>query len=248
MRRVLRVVALGALVASATIAPGGASTSGRDGIPRFNHVFVVVMENLDYGPAMSTPGIARIASRWAVATNYYGVSHPSLPNYLALAAGSTFGVASDCVTCYITAPNLFGQLAAAGDSYDAFFEGVPSSCFLGPWGGTGYASKHNPFRYFNDVRASTSICSHLQPLSRLAPLLKGPAKSVPQFVWVTPDLCHDGHDCSPTTAAAWLAPFVNSVTASKALIIRRGANEQDHFIRLVHAQSVSADRKLATTI
>lgn len=184
--------------------------------PHFTHVFEVVMENLGYQQAMQTPELAALAHRWAYASNYYAVSHPSLPNYLALVAGNTFGVSSDCVTCYVRAPNLFSQLARRHVSFDAYLEGVPSSCYLDPWGGNDYASKHNPFRYFIDVRSSPKLCSHLRPLSELGGVLGRRSSAVPRFVWVTPNLCHDGHDCAPSVAAMWLGSFVREVTASAA--------------------------------
>jgi hypothetical protein len=207
------LLSLAALPSASSAAPGA---TGRHGVPAFHHVFVVVMENLDYQSAMATPGLAHLAATWALATNSYGVSHPSLPNYLALTGGSTFSITSDCVNCYVNAPNLFSQLANSRHSFDAFLEGVPGSCYLSPWGGVDYASKHNPLRYFDNVRSSATLCSHLRPLTQLEPLLRGPSSAVPDFVWVTPDLCHDGHDCTPTTAATWLTTFVRSVTSSAA--------------------------------
>lgn len=209
-----------ALVASSSVS--GASTSVasphnvRHDLPSFHHIFEVVMENLDYTSAQETPGFSRLAHTWAQATNYFGVSHPSLPNYLALTAGSTFGITSDCVTCYISSPNLLSQLMLARISNGEFMEGVPGRCYLQPWGGVEYASKHNPFRYFVSVRRSKAACSHLLPLSRLSPILRMPSQDVPRFVWVTPNLCHDGHDCSPGASATWLTTFVHTVTASPA--------------------------------
>jgi len=212
--------ALIALVGVANaVVPGAGAQQGEFGlnpIPAFAHVFVVVMENRSYQSVMGYPPIARLAARGGVATNYDAVSHPSLPNYLALSGGSTFGVTSDCVTCYIQAPNLFSQLAGAHISYDAYFEGAPVPCFLATYGGNDYASKHNPFRYYDNVRSSPSICSHLRPYGDFAPTLARPAAKVPSFLWVTPDLCHDGHDCSTAVAATWLTGFVNRVTSSAA--------------------------------
>jgi len=195
--------------------PRSASSAPRS-VPSLSHVFVVVMENRSYADALADPGVARLAARWALATNYYAVSHPSLPNYLALTGGSTFGVTSDCVTCFVGAPNLLSELAAAHVSAAAYFEGVPGPCYLAPWGGTGFASKHDPFRYFRDVRASRTLCGALRPYSELASVLARPAASVPRFVWVTPNLCNDGHDCSTAVASAWLTRFVARVTASAA--------------------------------
>jgi len=209
-----------ALVVGATlVGPSARATEaqyGRNGVVGFLHVFVVVMENRSEQSVMANPAMARLAARGGVATNYDAVAHPSLPNYLALAAGSTFGITSDCVTCYVSAPNLFSQLAGAHVSFDAYLEGAPGSCFLATYGGHDYASKHNPFRYFNNVRSSPALCSHLRPYGALAATLSGPASQVPSFVWVTPTLCHDGHDCATAVAATWLTGFVNQVTASAA--------------------------------
>jgi phospholipase C len=176
-----------------------------------------MMENLGYGPAMSTAALASLAGRYASAANYWAVSHPSLPNYLALTSGSTWGITSDCTACYVSGPNLGEQLSTAGVSWGAFFEGVPSACYLDPYSARGdYAGKHNPFRYYTDIRDSPTLCAHLRPFSQLSRALAGPAGSVPRFVWVTPNLCHDGHDCPAATAAAWLQRFVTSIVRTAA--------------------------------
>lgn len=181
----------------------------------YDHVIVVVMENLSYASALETPGFAALAHRFAYDSDAYGVSHPSLPNYLALAGGSTFGITSDCTACYVDADNLGAQLSDAHLSWDDFNEGLPSACFLGPYAGE-YAGKHDPFRYFVDVRRSESLCAHLVGLAPLlADLRRGPS-ALPQFSFVTPNLCHDGHDCAPDVAAAWLTGFLGDVTTSRA--------------------------------
>ncbi|MCU1491869.1 MAG: acid phosphatase, partial [Acidimicrobiaceae bacterium] len=190
--------------------------AARSGVPAFRHLFVVVMENLGYGSAMATPGLTSLASRYGLATDYYAVSHPSLPNYIGLTSGSTWGITSDCTTCYVGAPNLFSQLSAAHVSYDAYIQGIPSSCYLNSYGGVDYAGKHDPFMYYDNVRSSRSLCSHIQPYPALSGLLSGPASKVPAFVWVTPNLCNDGHDCPASSAAAWLTSYVASVTRSAA--------------------------------
>ncbi len=195
--------------------PGG----GREGVPAFSHLFVVVMENLDRQGALAVPTVADLAQRYASADAWYAVSHPSLPNYLALVSGSTWKVRSDCAACFQQGPNLAGQLSAAGITWGAYFEGMPGSCFLAPQSPDGsYAAKHDPFAYFADVRSNPAECAHLQPLTALTPLLVpgAPASGVPRFVWVTPDLCHSGHDCGPYAGGSWLAGFVARVTASAA--------------------------------
>src|SRR5487761_2591981 len=191
-RRTRRGVPAAAARAAAGPGPVTAPAGAQPAVPSFAHVFVIVMENRDYATALADPGVA------------------------ALARGATFGVTSDCVTCYVNAPNLASQLGAAGVSFGAYLEGTPRTCFLAPYGGTGYAAKHNPFQYFTNVRASASLCARLHPLRALGPQLGGPAARVPRVVWITPNLCHDGHDCATATASAWLRGEVGAITRSAA--------------------------------
>lgn len=173
------------------------------------------MENLGYSQAMATTGFASLARRYASASDYFAASHPSLPNYLALAAGSTFGTTSDCLTCFVNADNLGAQLSEAHISWGAYLQSVAGPCYLGTSYGV-YAAKHNPFRYFTDIRSNASWCSHLLPLHQLTGELAGPAAAVPRFVWVSPNVCNDGHSCPVATAATWLDGFVGEVTRSSA--------------------------------
>ncbi len=193
------------------------TTTQAPALSSLSHVFVVVMENLGASQALGTAQIAAVARRYAYTTAWYAASHPSLPNYLALASGSTWGVTSDCTSCIQSGADLGAQLSQAGVSWGAYFENMPSPCYLGPESPDGlYAQKHDPFAYFADIRSDPALCAHLQPFTALPPLLSGPATAVPRFVWVTPNLCDSGHDCSPSAAGAWLERFVSEVTASSA--------------------------------
>src|SRR5437868_15231011 len=79
-------------------------------VPAFDHVFVIVMENHSYaeiiGNTREAPYINQLAGQYGLAGNYFAVSHPSLPNYLSLVGGDTFGITTDCTTCFLTGPNL----------------------------------------------------------------------------------------------------------------------------------------------
>ncbi|HET9154234.1 MAG TPA: alkaline phosphatase family protein [Solirubrobacterales bacterium] len=93
-----------------------------------------MLENREYEEVLGNPEVPylqHLAEKGAVATNYYGVSHPSLPNYLALFAGSTFGITEDCTDCVVTGPNLATQLSRAGISWRAYMETMPEPCYSG---------------------------------------------------------------------------------------------------------------------
>ena len=229
-------------------------------MPTLDHVVVVVMENLGYRAALSEPGFAALAAQGARLDGYDAVAHPSLPNYLALDTGSTHGIASDCTTCYVGGPDLAQQLAAAGIAWDGYFEAMPSPCYLG--GSVGrYAAKHNPFRYVTGVRSDRAVCDRLRPFSDIDAPLTGPPGSLPRFVWVTPDICHDGHDCGPAIAGAWLAGFVQRVTASPSWDARSAlfvtwdeaeggdtAGGGGHVLSFVISPSVPAGRRVTTAL
>jgi phosphatidylinositol-3-phosphatase len=170
------------------------------------------MENRDftgvYGSA-DAPYINRLAARSGVALQSYAVSHPSLPNYLALLAGSTFGITSDCTDCSVVAPNLASQLTAAHIGWRAYMEDMPTPCFAGASYG-GYAKKHDPFMYFRNIATDPAACANVVPFARLNKDIASPA-GLPAFTWITPNLCHSGHDCSNASSDAWLAGLVPAV-------------------------------------
>ncbi|HEY6398650.1 MAG TPA: alkaline phosphatase family protein, partial [Solirubrobacteraceae bacterium] len=173
------------------------------------HIAVIVMENHEYGDIIGSPSapfINRLARRYGLARGMYAISHPSLPNYLALAAGATFGRTSDCTTCTVGATSVSDQFARAGISWRAYMEGLPRPCYTGAVAG-GYAKKHNPFVYFTHLVSSPSSCvNDIVPLARLA--LDEHSPMLPRFIWITPNLCHDMHDCDVVTGDRFLARLV----------------------------------------
>ncbi len=195
-----------------------AAPPGPGGVPAFRHIFVVVMENLGYRAALRLPRVAALARRGAVATRYFAVTHPSLPNYLALTSGHR-QVRNDCWFCVVHASNLGAQASAAGVSWGAYMEGLPHACWLGAFWPFGlYVGKHDPFRYYASVRDSAALCAHIQPLRALTAVLPGGA--VPRLSWITPNLCNDMHSCPAWIGSRWLAAFVPRILASPAW--RRG--------------------------
>ena len=189
---------------------------GSGTLPNFSHVFLIVMENEESTGIMGNSAAAYInalAGGHGLATEYFAVSHPSLPNYLALTAGSTFGIASDCTGCYVNATNIADQVESSGRSWKAYMESMPSSCYVGD--AYPYMQKHNPFIYYNDIRTNPARCAeHVVPFTQLSTDLTN--GTVPNFAWITPNMCNDMHDCSIATGDAWLAKVVPGILASSA--------------------------------
>ncbi len=198
----------------ATLPPGATGTGTPTSIPGFSHIFVIMMENKEYSTVMGSsaaPYINSLAHQYGVAANYYGITHPSLPNYLELLGGSTFGIKTDCsphpASCHVNAPNLVDQLERAHKSWRAYMEDMPGPCFVG--NAYPYAARHNPFIYFDDIRNDPARCANIVPLTNFAHDLA--TDNLPDFVWITPNLCHDMHDCGVSAGDTWLQNFLPQI-------------------------------------
>jgi hypothetical protein len=171
-------------------------------------VAVIVMENEEYGDVIgsrSAPYVNRLAASYALATGMYAISHPSLPNYLALTGGSTFGVSSDCTACSVHPTSIVDQLEGAHLSWKAYMEGLPHPCFTGSDAGD-YAKKHDPFAYYTPVADTGARCSRIVSLAQLGADER--KRALPRLLWITPNLCHDMHDCSVATGDRFLSALV----------------------------------------
>jgi hypothetical protein len=159
------------------------------------HVFVIVMENSSYSGLLGNPDapwINQAARTYELATNYYGVAHPSQPNYLALTSGSIQGVRSD-ETITVDAPNLVDQLETHGHSWKAYMQSLfahGNTDKLVPQAGD-YVRKHDPFVSYADIQHNPARMASIVDFSQFAIDLQ--ANTVPDFAWISPDLCHDTH-------------------------------------------------------
>jgi hypothetical protein len=179
-------------------------------VPRFSKVAVLFLENHGYRQVIGSrqaPFLNRLARQGALATHYYAVAHPSLPNYLAITTGSTGGVSTDSNSYESSAPSLAGQLQAAGISWKAYFEGIPSPGFEGR-AFLDYTKHYNPFAYseqIGDGAARTRVVG----FGSLRHDLR--AGVLPRFSWIAPDLMHDGHNGSVRASDRFVSRLVPRV-------------------------------------
>src|SRR5664279_3906116 len=142
---------------------------------RFDHVTVIVLENHNFDDALyngPSPFLRQLAQEQGLATLYFGVAHPSLPNYLALIGGDDFGIRDDRPSCFasdiapstacnkIAGDSLVGQLKEAGLSFAIYAETLPATgslVYTAPGGVEGalYAQKHNPVPYFEKLASDS---------------------------------------------------------------------------------------------
>jgi hypothetical protein len=190
---------------SSTIAP---TVTPKPLVPNFQHIAIIMFENKEFGSVIGNslmPTFNRLASEYTLLTQYYAIRHPSLPNYIALMGGDTFGIDRSCNDCFIDAPSLPDLIEQSGRTWKTYQEDMPSPCFLGDT--DVYVQKHNPFVYFDPIRLNPERCNRsVVPLTELqTDILAG---SLPNFMFIKPNLCNDSHNCTLDISDAWLTDLL----------------------------------------
>lgn len=170
--------------------------------------FMVENHSLDQ-MRTSMPYVHQLATTYAYATNYTAIRHPSLPNYIAIASGSTKGITddSDPSAHRLRGKTVFDQAIALGKTAKIYADAMTSNCQR--TSSYPYAVKHNPWPYFVDGRAN---CRRNDvALSRLESDVD--AGTLPNAGMVIPDLIHDAHDSSLETSDAWIKTQIEQIQA-----------------------------------
>src|SRR4051794_24278539 len=198
----MRRLAAAALIVLAVVAVAASAVAGRGSSAPLNaarpvllnRVAVLVLENRSAGQVIgnpSAPYLNGLARRGALATHYYAITHPSLPNYLALTTGGHTRVNHDCTHCRNSARSLASQREAAGISWRAHFEDKGSGLATRVVPRSPYNPHYNPFAYPRALRAPdpasdvTGFASLHHDLAQ---------RSLPRFAWIAPNVWHDGHN------------------------------------------------------
>lgn len=171
-------------------------------------VLVFVEENHTLGEMRAgMPFTSGLARRFGHAANYHAIAHPSLPNYLAMVGGRTFGVTDDLPppAHRLHGPSVFGQALARGRSAAVYAESMAGNCATADHGA--YAVRHNPWAYFVGERR---LCRRYDmPISRLGPAIAH--GRLPNVGMVVPDVHHDAHSGSLLTADAWFHRWMTRI-------------------------------------
>lgn len=196
---------------SASAAPSASSASAATAAP--TKVLTIMEENHSFSEARAgMPYLTSLAKRYSYARHFRAVSHPSLPNYIAIAGGGTFGVKTD--TEPIPSPKIgshhsvFGRALAAGKTAKVYAESMSGSC-SGALGG-GYAPKHNPWVYFGAEKKSCS--TYDVPATSF--LADAKANALPNAGMLIPNQGDDAHNGTLAAADNWLKARLPTVLGS----------------------------------
>lgn len=203
--------------------PGPAPTA-------IQHVIVVMLENLSYNQVVGSanaPYETSLAGQCGIAPDYFGATHTSAANYLAISAGE-FPSASppgcgSVKACADSSNNLYNQLTTAGLSWGGFMESMPSAC--DPNASGGYKIGHDPIIFYTDITAAECHAGDVGVSDLTAQSgafwndLQNQA--LPSFSWITPSLADDnegsGNQAQNEQAAdTWLQNFLGTVQQSSS--------------------------------
>jgi len=196
--------------AAAPKAAGAAASVGRH--PR--KLLTIVEENHSFSRARAgMPYLWSLGVRYGYATHYSAISHPSLPNYLAIVAGTTFGIADDLPPAahHVKAPNVFTQAIAAGKSAKTYAESMPGRCHQSDYGL--YAVRHSPWPYFTRAANRASCLKDDVPSQGF--LADARRNRLPVAGMLTPNLNHDAHNGTLAEADRWLKARMPTVLRSR---------------------------------
>ncbi|KAG6853123.1 hypothetical protein C0991_006733 [Blastosporella zonata] len=203
-----------ALVATLASSARAAVVSGKV----FNRVVQIWLENTNFSPAQSDPNIAALAKQGLTLSNYFAVTHPSQPNYIAGVSGEYFGMDSDdTVDIPSNVSTVVDLLEDKGISWAEYQEDMPSTGFLGSFpnpvtGSSDYMRKHNPLISYTSVSGNADRLSNIKNFTLFEEDLA--ANQLPQWIFITPNMTNDGHDTDVTFAGNWVKSFLPPLLAN----------------------------------
>src|SRR5213596_2418159 len=178
----------------------------------FDQFVVVLMENHDlsdiYGPASY---MTQLADQYAFSQHWASITNPSLPNYIALIGGSTFGVSGDGNHPNLNQMTIVDVIETSGHTWKAFAEDASGSgCGLNPPRG----EDHFPFLSYTTITSNSARCANLLPGSSNEVIAAFNAGT--NFIWLTPNDCNNMHSCSVATGDAWIQSWVPNLLTAMA--------------------------------
>ena len=216
---------------------------GPQGNGGIQHIVVIVLENKAASQVLGASEAGyfnELAAEYSLAANYHAIMHPSLPNYLALTSGTNAGITSDCKpkSCTAGVRSIAEEIAQSGRTWKMYAEGMPAPCVSRDSGD--YAVKHNPFMYYPTITSDKSSCAdHVVPYDRLDQDLQS-ASALPDYAFISPDMCNDTHDCPISTGDNWLAREVPRILGSPAF------TTQNSLLVLTWDEGSKEDNRVAT--
>ncbi|KAI0483714.1 phosphoesterase family-domain-containing protein [Xylaria cf. heliscus] len=185
----------------------------------FDRFVQIFLENEDYAIAAGDPNLAYLGSKGIVLSNYYAITHPSQPNYIVAGGASTHNVIDDSFKRISADTETIVDLLEAGQvSWSIYQEDMPYSGFQGTYvnqqnGANDYVRKHNPLVSYDSVGTDVNRLAKTKNFTLFDRDLA--ADTLPQWMFITPNMTNDGHDTSVTVSGNWARSFLEPLLSNK---------------------------------
>ncbi|SCU78627.1 LAFA_0A07602g1_1 [Lachancea sp. 'fantastica'] len=185
-----------------------------------NRIFQIWLENTDYDKAAGDENLAWLATKGITLDNYWALTHPSEPNYLASAGGDYFSLNDDR---FITLPSNVSTVVDLLDtkniSWAEYQEHLPYTGFQGfnysnqeTWAND-YVRKHNPLVLYESVTNDADRLANIKNFTEFERDVNG--STLPQWSFITPNMTNDGHDSTIKVAGSWARGFLEPLLSNK---------------------------------
>ncbi|KAE9380393.1 phosphoesterase-domain-containing protein [Stipitochalara longipes BDJ] len=180
----------------------------------FDRIIHIWLENTDFDKAAADPNLQWLASQGILLTNYWAVTHPSEPNYIASVGGDTFGMENDDFNRIPSnISTVVDLLDTKGIAWGEYQEDLPYAGYIGfnftnqqNTSNNDYVRKHNPLVIYDSVANNATRLSQIKNFTSFTSDLN--AQTLPQWSFITPNMTNDGHDTTITFAANWARTFL----------------------------------------
>lgn len=213
-----------------TISLAPAPVRASSSTPSFDYVVTILMENHGindtYNCGASCAYITQLANTYGLAEDYSALTHPSMANYIALTSGGQHGTSNSQPPGSVNVTNVVDSLEAAGLTWKAYMESYHGGCSDF---GSNYSDNHDPFVKYTDIYNNPARCARIVNAGNDAGNSSGvfltdlSSSSAPNYMWLTPNLCNDMHDCSVATGNNYLANLVPKILSSYIFTNKRAA-------------------------
>jgi phospholipase C len=186
------------------------------------HIVIIVDENRSFSGLVNNPSapyINQLLSQGSYAANYTAVSKNP---YIALTSGSLTHIPNSCnpqiSKCQTLVANITDEIEASGRTWDMYAESMPKSCDFKNT--KQYTVRHNPFLFYPSISGNVKQCKNqIVSYSDLQSDIN--SKSLPDYVFISPNLCNDMHNCNINTGDKWLSVNVPKILSSYAFTKQR---------------------------
>ncbi|KAI0453004.1 phosphoesterase family-domain-containing protein [Xylaria acuta] len=185
----------------------------------FDRFVQIFLENEDFDIAAGDPNLAYLATKGILLNNYYAITHPSQPNYVVAGGASTHNIIDDSFKRIgADTETIVDLLEAAQVSWSIYQEDMPYSGFQGTYvnqrnGANDYVRKHNPLVSYDSVGTDVNRLAKTKNFTLFDRDLA--ANTLPQWMFITPNMTNDGHDTSVTVAGKWARNFLEPLLSNK---------------------------------